>query len=260
MAGGFLKKPLRTLQAYWPESANIKYFLQHNYRRMRGRPFDPDFYFLQFLKPSGHTVFLDIGANRGQSVMAMRLFHPEVPIVAFEPRVATFGLLERYTAGDRALTLVHGGLSDKPGRFALYTPVYRGYVFDGFASTIRAEAETWLGPRRLYFFDPARLAVHEEEVALATLNSYGLRPSFMKLDVQGAEEAVLRGGWTTITAHRPVIMLEQSPNSAFELLLAPLGYAAYRFEGNALRPGATGRKNAFLVPEARKADLTLPIG
>ena len=94
---------------------------------------------------------------------------------------------------------------------------------------------------------------------MRTLDSYELRPSLMKLDVQGAEERVLRGGLATITAHLPVLIIEQSPSTAFDSLLGPLGYAAYHVEEKVLRPGAVGRNNALLVPEARKRDFTIPI-
>jgi FkbM family methyltransferase len=255
-----LKKSLRTAQTYWPGAADIKYFFQLNYRTILNKPFDYDFDLLKYFTPPRGTVFLDIGANRGQSIAAIRLFHPKVPIIAFEPRTETYRRLERYAAHMANLSLVQGGLSDGPGRFTLYTPVYRGYVFDGLASTLREEAEGWLSAERLYYFDRSKLEIREETVTLATLDSYDLRPSFMKLDVQGAVEKVLRGGLATIAEHAPIMLIEQSPGSGIERLLAPLGYTAYRDEQDALHAGAAGMTNAVFVPERRKADLTLPIG
>ena len=254
-----VKKLLRTAQTYFPASVNLKYSAQFLYRSRLRKPFDQDFAALEFFVPPKGTMFLDVGANRGQSIMSMRLFHTDVPIVAFEPCAATFWRLQRYAASQPQVTLIHGGLSDEPGRFMLYTPVYGGYVFDGLASTLRAEAAGWLNPDRIYFFDPAKLSLQEEEITVQTLDSYGLRPSLMKLDVQGAEENVLRGSLTTIASYLPILIIEQSPNLSFDALLGPLGYASYHLEDNVLRPGAVGRNNALLVPEARKRDFTIPV-
>lgn len=43
-----------------------------------------------------------------------------------------------------------------------------------------------------------------------TLDSLGLAPDFIKMDVEGMEHFVLRGGEQTIRTHRPVIMLEEN--------------------------------------------------
>jgi FkbM family methyltransferase len=254
-----LKKLLRTARIYLPGTGDLKYQIQKTYHDTRKTPFDYTFNLLKDFIPDTKRVFVDVGANKGQSIAAMRLFHPGIAIVAFEPRSATFQALQRYTAYFEQLELVHGGLGDRPGQFELYTPVYRGHVFDGLASTIPHEAEEWLSSNRLYFFDKSKLSIQREDVALRALDSYNLCPSFLKLDVQGAEESVLRGGLDTIAAHKPLIMVEQSPQTDLEGLLSPFGYAAYHYDGSALRLGASGRRNAFLVPEARKADLTLPI-
>lgn len=47
-------------------------------------------------------------------------------------------------------------------------------------------------------------------VAVITLDSLGLAPDFVKLDVEGMERAALIGGEQTIRAHRPVVMLEDN--------------------------------------------------
>lgn len=250
---------MRTIQTYVPGIEDTKYTLQRKYFALRREPFDKTFELLAKFRPAQDTVFIDIGANRGQSIVSMRLFHPDMPIVAFEPGRSIFERLKDYTSDVAQLRLVNSGLGDAPGHFDLYTPVYRGYVFDGLASTILQEAETWLSEDRIYFFDRSKLVIRREEVEIATLDSFGLRPSFVKLDVQGAEELVLRGSIETIAAHAPLILIEQSPEQQVESVLAPLGYAAYRYDGTALRRGVEGRKNAFLVPESRRADLDLLI-
>jgi FkbM family methyltransferase len=50
-----------------------------------------------------------------------------------------------------------------------------------------------------------------EIVKIKTLDSFKLKPSFIKIDVEGFEGEVIEGGIQTITKHRPVILFEFSP-------------------------------------------------
>ena len=159
----------------------------------------------------------------------------------------------------RNLTCIQAGLGDAPGHLTLYTPVYRGYVFDGLASTIRAEAEEWLNPERIYMFDPRKLTIEVENIEIRALDSLDLAPCFMKLDVQGAEAQVLNGGRATIARWRPLIMAERSPGDQVPEIMASMGYAEFRYEDGVLRSGAEGCKNAFFLPPDRAAALGLSL-
>lgn len=55
-----------------------------------------------------------------------------------------------------------------------------------------------------------RYVVPGDEVEVITLDSLGLAPGFVKLDVEGCELAALIGGERTIRTHRPVVMLEEN--------------------------------------------------
>ena len=55
-----------------------------------------------------------------------------------------------------------------------------------------------------------RHVVPGDEVEVITLDSLGLAPGFVKLDVEGCELAALIGGEQTIRTHRPVVMLEEN--------------------------------------------------
>ena len=55
------------------------------------------------------------------------------------------------------------------------------------------------------------------EVEIRTLDSYGLAPDLIKIDVEGFEPQVLRGARQTIARHRPLIMFEAlSPDALAE--------------------------------------------
>lgn len=247
-------KVLRTAQTYLPGLADLKYSAQFHTRRLRRRPFEADFELLAHFAPDPAEDLLDVGANRAQSVQATRLFNTTNPITCFEPGGHVFRRLRRYTRHVDRVELRNVGLGAEAGTMTLFTPVYRGYVFDGLASVVRSEAADWL-VGRVIGYDPARLEVREERIRIETLDAQGLRPALLKIDVQGSELDVLRGGRETIEACRPLVLVEAPDEDAETAFLADLGYTAHSYVDGRLRPGVGGAVNAFFVPPERHDQL-----
>ena len=55
-----------------------------------------------------------------------------------------------------------------------------------------------------------RHVVEGDEIEMITLDSLNLAPDFVKIDVEGMEWHVLKGGERTIRTHRPVVMFEEN--------------------------------------------------
>jgi FkbM family methyltransferase len=198
-------------------------------------------------------VLIDVGANRGQSIDAMRLYHRDTPIHAFEPALRLADRLSKRFAGDHALTLHRVGLADRNETCTLFTPIYRGYGYDGLASFDRDEAAGWLNAQTLAGFDPAALTLDEAPCTLARLDDFDLAPAFIKLDVQGYERAALLGGEATLRRHEPVVMIEN--NAGADVLLTSWGWRrAAVLQGAGLCEGAQGALNTlYLSPERANA-------
>jgi FkbM family methyltransferase len=220
--------------------------------RLLQRPVEPDFCGLKhFRLPAGH-VCIDAGANRGESIASVRLFQSTAPIVAFEPNPLLGDVIRQRHPRDPNLTLKTVGLGDAPGQFELHVPYYKGVPFDGLASFKRDEAATFLNADRLVGFNARHLAIRTFTCAVATLDSFNLKPAFIKIDVQGLEPAVIRGGLASIAAHKPIILMENNKPESDAAQVLAMGYLPYAYRGDKLVAGTYGSLNTFYIhPQTR---------
>jgi FkbM family methyltransferase len=150
----------------------------------------------RLIKP-GQTV-LDIGANMGCHTLLMAQLMGETgQVVAFEPMSAAYAKLTRNIQLNRFPNIVaeKTGLSNNDGETEI-----------AFATSWRLDLKS----------DVAGA----ERVSFMTLDGYvaahpGLfnRLDCIKLDVDGFEEAVLRGAQDTLLRYRPVVLMEIGSDS-----------------------------------------------
>ena len=244
----------RAFQSRFPALVDAKAGVQRFMRRTLRVPFEREFSLLANWRPDPDEVFLDVGAHRGQSVDAIRLYHSEALIHAFEPNVHLATGLATLFDDDPALAVYACGLSDKDEARRLYVPVYRGFVYDGLASFDPDQSRTWLSDETVAGFNPDRFEMMAGEARTFTLDMLDLQPGFIKIDAPGWFEAVVRGAKKTLERCRPLILM-QSNADADQLLTEELGYTRAAFEGASLRPGERGRENTVYAPEERMGDL-----
>lgn len=244
------KKLFRTAQAYLPLSRDRFDAAQAAMLRWLRRPHEADFAAIAVLPMRKRPLFLDVGANRGQSIQSMRLVRPDARIEAFEPNPR---LAERLAAQFGPGVRVHAlGLSDSAGTIDLHIPHYRGMSYDGLASLDRDYAAGWLNAESVYGFDARRLAIETVTCRSARLDDLGLDPDFIKLDVEGHELAVLRGATETLAASHPALLVENGhANREIIAFLGRLGYRPrffekHRFVEAPLRP----KLNCFFLTDA----------
>lgn len=152
-------------------------------------------------------VVYDIGAHLGYYVLlAGKVLNGNGGIVAYEPEASSFALLERNIE-----------LNDL-GDIAIARPVGLG-ASSGRASVVHKGHS-----------GEARLQEGEGEIVVTTLDediaAHGLpAPSFILIDTEGMEADIFRGGWKTLEANRPTLMVEHHTLlSDVVRLLEPLGY------------------------------------
>lgn len=240
---------IRAVQSRFPWLLEAKAAGQRTLRRLLRRPFEPEFQLLGTIQ-LGSGVILDIGANRGQSIDAIRLFQPSARIEAFEPNGFLADQLARRHAGDTALQLNRFGLGDAPLRAPLYVPYYSGFMYDGLASFDRNEAASWIGPHSMAWFDARLLETREVACEVRVLDELSLEPAFVKMDVQGFERQVLEGGANTFRRHKPLILMENSPGA--EAWLAREGWIGCAWRDGQLEAGVRGDNNSVFYHVDRR--------
>lgn len=243
------RKILRTLQSHLPVVYRAKNWLYDQKMALTRSPMDADFLFLSAMPAVGNELVIDVGANRGQSIHALRLVRPLARVVAFEPQSGMIEPLRRRLRNDPMVRIEHCGLGATEAIERLFIPVYRGVVYDGLASFDRQTAIEWLNDERVFFFDPAALNLREEDCRIQPLDDFDLAPSFIKINVQGTEPAVVAGGDRTLRQHLPLVMVQRGPGS-YEAL-AELGYIEVTPSQGRFVPGALPGQNAFYAHPSR---------
>jgi len=179
------------------------------------------------------AVLLDVGANVGKISFPTLALPQQHTVIAVEPVRKNMDILCKtanlnHYDNNPKLTLVQGALSDTDSTFKIYVPDGRE---DN--SAISADAAT----------ANVHVPSHAEEIRTISgdnfLNSMGIAPDVIKIDVQGHEYAVLKGlsGYLGSTQKKVLVIAESdpklmkksgvNPKDIFQLMVKELGYTAY---------------------------------
>jgi FkbM family methyltransferase len=193
------------------------------------------------------ATYVDVGTNRGQLLGAALATAPAGRHVAFEPIPQLAAQLKRSFPQVDTRQLA---VSSEPGtaEFCHFR------TMDG-----------WSGLRRSPEVSDERGAPEFIEVSLSTLDIElaELQPRVIKIDVEGAELQVVRGGSTVLAANKPFVIFEHaaaaaalygSPSVALFDLLGELDYEIFTITGDgpytrAAFAASTGVVNWFARPQ-----------
>lgn len=151
------------------------------------------------IKPLGITTIIDIGANMGQYAKRARKIFPRARIYSFEPLKDCFEALQKNMSGDTNFTAVHLALGDTTGSLSMERSSF--HPSSSFRSMLALH-------KRLY---PKSQGMERETVQIARLDEYAKMLALdggllVKIDVQGFEDEVIRGGRQTIRSAKAVIV------------------------------------------------------
>jgi FkbM family methyltransferase len=194
---------------------------------------EPDFHRALF-RPG---TLIDVGAHSGSLTLALADL-PWTRILAFEPLPTAFVRLQQAVrarwGGIPAHVVLHPeALGDAAGTLSLEVPVVAGAAQEQWASVAKDYAA-------LQADDPRIESVRRYAVPVLPLDALELDDvTAIKLDAEGAEEEVLRGGAATLSRCHPVLSVEieerHRPGCTRRVpdLLVGLGYEGwYEFYGD----------------------------
>lgn len=162
------------------------------------------------------SVAYDLGANYGMHTLLMaRLVGVNGRVFAFEPVPETFAALTENVAlnGFRNTILIQSALAERSGLLG----------FEPTSSTATGHLSD---------------ATAKHAVQVTTLDEFVLQlgnraPTFLKIDVEGAESRVLQGGMQVLRQFRPDLLIElhtPEQDRAVGRILQSLDYSVTRIE------------------------------
>ena len=179
-------------------------------------------------------TLLDIGAHDGAFTLPFAAL-PASRVLAFEPLPAAFARLRAAAGGAPNVTLRQEALGDASGEVTLSLPVVDG-----------VPNEQWASIAKDYAGHGPRVAEQRCTVPLRRLDEFALTDlTAVKLDAEGAEYEVLRGGRETLLRCRPILSIEieerHRPGSTWSVpaFLDALGYAGFWEHWGDWRPMAS---------------------
>jgi len=184
-------------------------------------------YLVHNLKPG--DIAVDIGAHKGGYLYWMKKAVQHGRVYAFEPQVKLFNYLNSYYNNTDRVTIEHMGLSNKSGEVQFYIP-----------KTAKGDSPG------------ARIDSLQEEsysqttIQTTTLDTYfldrNIHPSFIKIDVEGHEQQVIRGGLKLLQTAKPTLLIECENRHLSDCtvldvfrLLTDIGYKGYFFRNDQLQ-------------------------
>ncbi len=225
LAGCLLQKAVIVKLRKW----NVRMFLPPKWRGI-GRliftfreHYEPELAYLEKVLSPGKT-FVDVGASFGiYTVVASRMVGTAGRVLAFEPSVQSFSVLRRNIEINNLKNVLafRVALSEERGGAWLY------HAPDPSGNSLGRDPS----------FDGAAEEVITESLDCALERASVDRVDVIKMDVQGAEELVLRGANKVVNTMRPLIIFEVYPNGAEYLglssngarkMLEGLGYEFFR--------------------------------
>ena len=218
----------------------------------RGEPHEADY--LAFPKlAADEGVFLDIGANAGQTAAGISKLLPRHKIISFEPNPSLWSELAfiQKRVGAR-MEVRKCGLGQAAGTLTLHIPVAGDLAYEARASVLESEARQHAETlsREL----GRAVDVKQQVVEIMTLDSLDLAPDLIKIDVEGFEMGVLLGAEATLMRRKPILLMERNDGtSACRAWLTARGYSAFAYDHDAQCFTRTldGALNMFAAPLER---------
>jgi FkbM family methyltransferase len=179
--------------------------------------------------------FVDVGAHVGMySLVAASETHGRVLALEPNPSARAQLLANVELNGFTNVVVAPKAAAASPGRAQLHVPTTPDPSFSSLEAGRFAEGEP---------VDVEVTTVDDE------VEAHGLRPTLVKIDVEGGELDVVAGMARTLAAHRPTLLVEVSEQSAAELARRLEGYSGRVARSGEPLESGRGLFNALFAPQ-----------
>jgi FkbM family methyltransferase len=205
------------------------------------RPHEPEFEAFRYLPKDG--LFLDIGANVGQSAMSFRIFNRRARILSLEPNPGLEGDLRLVRRIVPRFDFMMVGAGSDVGTATLYVPRVERIAISGEASFYpELAADPWWGDEGL-----APDALETVEARVIAVDGLFVDPTYVKIDAEGSAVEALEGMRRTILRCRPIFLIEGGQEEVD--FLEPYGYRPFTYAGEGrMGPWNPAVATAFMLP------------
>ena len=186
-----------------------------------GASYEPEITFLMRKLVNPGDIVLDIGGNVGLHTVLLSGLVDDGRVIAFEPVEALADKLSANCAFNRTknVTLVNSALGEEAGtaeiQVSLGTPGMEG------TNSMIASVHVVNHPER---YQPQTISVNRLDDIAEELD-ISERIDFIKIDTEGFEPMVIRGGMETLRKTRPAMLIEAHSNRLNEVGLSFNWYA-----------------------------------
>ena len=194
---------------------------------------EPDFEVFDWLAET-RALVLDVGASRGQSALSVLRRTGRMRVFSVEPnRKHRWSLLLILILHPLRYRFRLVGAGETPANMILHVPGRRASGLSAQGSLDPAEFRKGYVRERLAesgFDAEDETAYRHVKVRVLALDSLGLKPDLIKLDVEGFEQQALKGLENTLRRHLPAILIEINNIKRWLPFLKALGYTFYHYD------------------------------
>lgn len=199
-------------------------------------------------------MFVDIGANCGQSIASFRVVNKNTPITSFEPSSYAFPIASAF-AKEANATVHNFGIGSEDRKIKVYVPFIDGLIVTPLAT---AHSEMFADGAHMRHFvegfsEGQPFALLEDT---CEIRAVGLPETFelCKIDVEGSELEVVAGIRPAIERNKPLVLIERGGSNGAYSIFSEIGYKPYRFS---LKETHAGYQRE-VVPLLKALDFSAP--
>ena len=183
--------------------------------------------FIILLKNNNNISYesiIDVGANYGQSIRIFKnIFGNNINIYAFEPSLDAVDYLKSV----ENVRVINCALGDSNTKNTLFTPHYKNFALSGLQTIHKSTIDEWI--LRQSIFKPSDIDIISTNIDIKPLDDFlEFKSDLIKIDVQGHEYDVLRGGINYLNKFSPDILIELEFEGS-KICIEFLEYLGYRF-------------------------------